>query len=836
MKNQIKFFVVLLLVGIAAQLSAQIYPGTETFESTYREKGNPAVEFQLVPTKVDGNKFWIGGKILELEKGRFVCFKPEDVNISSDKVKLTRPEKMLLWNNSGNDVPAKYRFEFKLQEGYEGEEFTITIKNFYISDNKGKILFKIKKDKIKLTYSGLPEQKSAAELEEAELKKLNDSLTALLKKLSLVPGKIKKKANAYDIAAIEASDTEKLKRVSADLRQLYRAISSNRRSLKAVVKAAKNPKLSAVKEEAENILKINSSVLKVLKTKLNDPKIKNITAQEEKKIKDRFLAPYQSIDSTIKALSKSFREISDPGNPDGLPQAIDKIKAKTIKPADARKVVEVFNKDSLAFSELKQKKSKINDEYNEANPKLDEIDSLVSKTDIALTNLKLLVQKASNYKSELEEYAPPPSKTWIYILIAIILVGIIASYFYIQFLKKQKAKRLEKREKESLSEIEFEMDESDESPRGMIAAASDIPKKAYVAYDMEQMWNNSFVKTCRISHEAVNDIYKICRNEQRKAGQSGDQVAPEIGGFLLGRFYKHDTDKEQYDVIIDRYMQPSETEHQDVYQIKFGTKAMHELDKALEISPDKALVGWFHTHPGHSPFLSQPDLNIHNGTFTQNWQLAIVVDPYNEYDTGIFTRYRNEEGKRISLNNSGQKQWADWHKLYTVKSETGRKSNLPELIRGKYYKINAQTFWEDTVVRNIRIAHDLIFDLEEIRDNHKSSEEFKFIGEISGYYDETDDASGVFDIYLSKLHKGESASEKTAWLGILAGDIQDAKAEITEACKSHIDQAWHTAVIISGKGKKISFLTVSGESTLNFDSSGERYLDFDELNRQTMKK
>jgi proteasome lid subunit RPN8/RPN11 len=39
------------------------------------------------------------------------------------------------------------------------------------------------------------------------------------------------------------------------------------------------------------------------------------------------------------------------------------------------------------------------------------------------------------------------------------------------------------------------------------------------------------------------------------------------------------------------------------------------------------IVGWYHSHPGHGVFLSEPDLFVHRSFFDLPWQTAVVIDP-----------------------------------------------------------------------------------------------------------------------------------------------------------------------------------------------------------------
>lgn len=43
--------------------------------------------------------------------------------------------------------------------------------------------------------------------------------------------------------------------------------------------------------------------------------------------------------------------------------------------------------------------------------------------------------------------------------------------------------------------------------------------------------------------------------------------------------------------------------------------------------PEKAILGWYHTHPGFGIFLSPADMFIHENFFNLPWHIAFVVDP-----------------------------------------------------------------------------------------------------------------------------------------------------------------------------------------------------------------
>jgi proteasome lid subunit RPN8/RPN11 len=51
--------------------------------------------------------------------------------------------------------------------------------------------------------------------------------------------------------------------------------------------------------------------------------------------------------------------------------------------------------------------------------------------------------------------------------------------------------------------------------------------------------------------------------------------------------------------------------------------------------PDRAIVGWYHSHPGFGIFLSEYDIFIHENFFAAPFQVAWVFDPHSD-DEGCF--------------------------------------------------------------------------------------------------------------------------------------------------------------------------------------------------------
>lgn len=66
-------------------------------------------------------------------------------------------------------------------------------------------------------------------------------------------------------------------------------------------------------------------------------------------------------------------------------------------------------------------------------------------------------------------------------------------------------------------------------------------------------------------------------------------------------------------------------------KVRFDPDAFPKLFGELDDSGfDYLIVGWYHSHPGHTCFLSRTDIQTQRTMFSQSYHLAIVVDPVNE--------------------------------------------------------------------------------------------------------------------------------------------------------------------------------------------------------------
>jgi len=130
----------------------------------------------------------------------------------------------------------------------------------------------------------------------------------------------------------------------------------------------------------------------------------------------------------------------------------------------------------------------------------------------------------------------------------------------------------------------------------------------------------------------------------------------ELGGVMLG------------EALIDAQGQPfvliCDCLRADHYEATRGSfKFTH--DTWTEIArqrdrrrPDLKIVGWYHTHPGFTVFLSQMDLFICEHFFASPEDVALVIDPCN--DTAGWFQWRPSDGE-----GKGTMERSAGYRLYT---------------------------------------------------------------------------------------------------------------------------------------------------------------------------
>ncbi len=184
--------------------------------------------------------------------------------------------------------------------------------------------------------------------------------------------------------------------------------------------------------------------------------------------------------------------------------------------------------------------------------------------------------------------------------------------------------------------------------------------RTFYHVDLFKLWGDSAVKDIYIGKVCAAGINMIVQKELDERELVGEADS-EIGGFILGRYGQH-TDGAYY-ISFDQFVSAKgERGEDDPYEVELDMTA---LDDPLRKSPDLTLIGWFHTHPGHSLFLSGKDIDVQKRVFNAPYQVAMEIDPYTKnFDMGFFTwqkdnRKMNESAKDRLAGVDGWPSWSE---------------------------------------------------------------------------------------------------------------------------------------------------------------------------------
>lgn len=138
-------------------------------------------------------------------------------------------------------------------------------------------------------------------------------------------------------------------------------------------------------------------------------------------------------------------------------------------------------------------------------------------------------------------------------------------------------------------------------------------------------------KNIYISQDAYKEIHKFTQ----------DKLSVESGGMLVG--YTLNTNG-KINIIIDGFIEGKYSEG-TATTLKFTHETWEYVNKIAEKEyPQDKIIGWIHTHPNFGIFLSNYDKFIQENFFSEENQIAYVVDPI-----------QNSEGFFFWINNQIEK-------------------------------------------------------------------------------------------------------------------------------------------------------------------------------------
>jgi 26S proteasome regulatory subunit N11 len=120
-------------------------------------------------------------------------------------------------------------------------------------------------------------------------------------------------------------------------------------------------------------------------------------------------------------------------------------------------------------------------------------------------------------------------------------------------------------------------------------------------------------------------LHKSAEEKIRKHALRFKTEKKEVLGLLLGDLLQYE--QRVYTIIRDTVTTDLDASN---IHVKFKKDSFPKLFERLDkLDYDYIICGWYHSHPGHTCFLSEEDISTQKRMFNQPHQVAVVIDPLN---------------------------------------------------------------------------------------------------------------------------------------------------------------------------------------------------------------
>lgn len=121
-------------------------------------------------------------------------------------------------------------------------------------------------------------------------------------------------------------------------------------------------------------------------------------------------------------------------------------------------------------------------------------------------------------------------------------------------------------------------------------------------------------KNIYISQSVYKEIHKF----------TTDKTVNEAGGVLVGNIIE---EFGKINIIINGFIEAKHCEASPT-TLKFTHETWDSFHKEIDKRfPNKKILGWIHTHPNYGIFLSEYDKFIQENFFSEDYEVAYVIDP-----------------------------------------------------------------------------------------------------------------------------------------------------------------------------------------------------------------
>jgi len=170
----------------------------------------------------------------------------------------------------------------------------------------------------------------------------------------------------------------------------------------------------------------------------------------------------------------------------------------------------------------------------------------------------------------------------------------------------------------------------------LLPADQPIPQRGYIPLRHARSWRSGF--ELEGPRQPGIQVFLTPRAYLRANAHAHSDLENEVGGWMIGSWRLDQSSGEEF-IVIERCL-PARFTRQGSAYLTFTQNSQVALVEIMEEKfPDKQLLGWYHTHPKMSLFLSGYDLFLHTHFFPHPWQVALVIEPHSNVG-GFFIKDR----------------------------------------------------------------------------------------------------------------------------------------------------------------------------------------------------
>ncbi len=306
-------------------------------------------------------------------------------------------------------------------------------------------------------------------------------------------------------------------------------------------------------------------------------------------------------------------------------------------------------------------------------------------------------------------------------------------------------------------------------------------------------------------------IHKTAALKMLKHCSDFSHLKLEVMGFMVG--HKYEWEGEEYTVVEDVVTSDLDTSN---VSVKFSSfePLFKELNRFEREGRDFLLVGWYHSHPGHTSFMSPTDQDTQKRMFKKDYQSAIVIDPI-RIEMKAFTLREDEvfEKPYAIIVEEGEDKEEDDEKAAREEKEVEDEHFVfdvdEDMVEGEMHEEDMVETWEDSYGVE---EEELVHGVEEYGEPEYAEEgavrENTFFGEDYGeaHMAEGDGADTLYD------HSYETPSD-ASYPGSKDGDYDPNKTSVVQRSDPGIektgagsganeldafDYAWFAAPVLMG--------------------------------------